>query len=120
MAPDETPLRKALTKLLRHLEGGNFANETGFKVTDNVAFIEAKRLLNQRQSVSCSCAVCALSSAVNLSADDQHWQADRPIGIRQRPAAVGQRALGDLVGDSAASSAGTVLQESSQTTLGPR
>jgi hypothetical protein len=41
----EKDLRQALERPLRQLELGQFANEKGEKITDNYAFVEAKKVL---------------------------------------------------------------------------
>ena len=41
----EKDLRQALERLIRQLELGQFVNEKGVKITDNYAFVEAKKVL---------------------------------------------------------------------------
>ena len=41
----EKELRQALQRLIHQLEIGHFVNKDGMKITDNYAFVEAKKVL---------------------------------------------------------------------------
>jgi len=41
----EKDLHQALERLIRQLELGQFVNKEGMKITDNYAFVEAKKVL---------------------------------------------------------------------------
>ena len=43
----EQHLREALERLIQQLELGQFVNEKGEKITDNYAFVEAKKVLKK-------------------------------------------------------------------------